>query len=741
VNKAITTNFDVALRGTNQASLATFIANLSNTASPNYHLYLSPAQYGRRFGASASSLSTVKNYLQNNGLKIGSLSKGRNILKVSGTTTQIAKAMDAPIDTVKLSDGTLVARLTSPATLPSSIANDVVSVVGLSSVLPPTTDAVQAKVATTPQSCVSAGNSSGTTPNQLGGYTAQQQASLYGLSTAWATGDTGVGQTIAVYELGQYDSFDLATFDSCYGVAPKVTAINVDGGSPGGYNNEATLDIEEASVLAPGAAIEVYQGPNTNSGPTDLYSQIASDNTATVVTTSWGNCETESNGGAQAEQSIFQEMASQGQTVISAAGDSGSADCASGPTKSTPALAVDDPSSQPYVTGVGGLTVNNISPLDETVWNDNCTQSSCGAGGGGLSSLWSQPSWQTGYDITTSAATGGMRMVPDLSVMADPSTGFIEYYTGSTNGFCRQNCVGWSSIGGTSIGAPLVSALVASAAQACQTPGGRLGFINPTLYAMPATAYNDVTVGTNDQYNLGSYSAGVGYDMASGLGSPNGAAFLAALCPAVFSQVKSSFTVSSVTAQARSTSPTVSAVLRDLNGNPVANASIGISATGTGGVIGVNGDAASEHGTGSASYAVVSNATGALSFSVSSSIAQDVQVDLTYEGQTIYSTKLTFDTAATAKSKPSPPTIRRLTALVGGFSLSLKAPTNPGSARITSYQYSLTRGKTWITIARGSLSVNVTRLARSTTYTVIARANNVVGPSGASAAKRVVTRS
>ncbi|HEY5103765.1 MAG TPA: protease pro-enzyme activation domain-containing protein, partial [Acidimicrobiales bacterium] len=186
VNNVITTNFDVALRGTNQTALTAFIASLSNTASMNYHRYLTPAQYGSRYGASASAVSAVSSYLQSNGLQIGSLSKGRNILKVSGTTTQIARAMDAPLETVKLTDGSLVARLTSPASLPSSIANDVVSIVGLSSVQPPTTNAVQSKLVTTPQTCISAGSSAGTTPNQLGGYTAQQQASLYGLSTAWA---------------------------------------------------------------------------------------------------------------------------------------------------------------------------------------------------------------------------------------------------------------------------------------------------------------------------------------------------------------------------------------------------------------------------------------------------------------------------------------------------------------------------------------------------------------------------
>ncbi len=152
--------------------------------------------------------------------------------------------------------------------------------------------------------------------------------SLYGLSAEWAKGDTGVGQTVAVYELATYDASDASTFFSCYGLTPTISSINIDGGPTNSDNvseaqEEATLDVEEAAALAPGATFEVYQGTNNNDGPTDIYSQIASDNTATIVTTSWGNCEAQSDGGAQAEQPIFEEMAAQGQTVLSAAGDSG----------------------------------------------------------------------------------------------------------------------------------------------------------------------------------------------------------------------------------------------------------------------------------------------------------------------------------------------------------------------------------------------------------------------------------
>jgi subtilase family serine protease len=124
-----------------------------------------------------------------------------------------------------------------------------------------------------------------------------------------------------------------------------------------------------------------------------------------------------------------------------------------------------------------------------------------------------------------------MRLVPDLSSDADPETGFVQYFTGSGQGVCHQNCEsGWGSVGGTSIGAPMVSSMVAVAAQSCGTT--RLGFINPSLYAMASTGFTDVTTGSNDLYNVGDYSAGPGYDEASGLGVRGGRAF-AGLCAPV----------------------------------------------------------------------------------------------------------------------------------------------------------------------------------------------------------------
>ncbi|HVA51997.1 MAG TPA: protease pro-enzyme activation domain-containing protein [Acidimicrobiales bacterium] len=745
VNRSLTTSFDLALTQTHQRALRTFIASLSNTASPNFHHYLTPSQYARSYGATAASVAAVRHFLDGYGLRVVALSKGHDILSVSGTSANIARAFDARVETIRLSDGSLHVHFTQVASLPRALANDVTAVAGLSTVRPETTNTSTPLSVAAPTTCTSAGSSTGTTPNSVGGYTVQQQAQLYGLGGAWAAGHTGVGQTIAVYELANFDAGDVSTFFSCYGLSTTMTQTNVDGGPTPADNSsnapdEATLDVEQTAALAPGATLEIYQGTQNANGPTDIYSRIASDNTASIVTTSWGICESQTSGAAVAEQTIFEEMAAQGQTVVAAAGDSGSSDCEGTPQPSN-AIAVDDPASQPYVTGVGGLTVSTTSPLSETVWNDNCTTQGCGAGGGGESTLWSRPSWQVGPGINTVAQT--RRMVPDLSVMADPSTGFIQYYTGTDTGFCTHTCSGgWGGIGGTSIGAPIVSALVAVAASACTTTsGGRLGFVNPVLYAMAPTDFVDVTTGNNDLYGVGGYSAGVGYDMASGLGSPNGASFIAGLCPSPVSSTTSSFALSSSGARALTAGPTLTATLRDANGSPVANASLKVTATATAGYLSINNILDRTNGPGSATSTVTSDASGVATFSVGSTVAQSVVVNVSYAGQTIYTTTLTYSAASAAQRvKPGAPTITKLTPLVGGFALTLRAPVHTGSSAITSYQYSINGGRSWTSLARGRKSINVVNLSRGKMYNVVARAINAVGPSRSSALKRVVTR-
>ncbi len=163
-------------------------------------------------------------------------------------------------------------------------------------------------------------------------------------------GDTGAGTSVALYELEPHLSSDISAYQSCMGTSATVTQTNVDGGAGSGAGEgEAALDVEDVIGLAPAASIDVYNGPNTESGAYDTYAKIVSDDTSQVISTSWGLCEaSEGSSSANSENTLFEEAASQGQSVFAAAGDSGADDCGNG------TRAVDDPASQPDVTGVGG---------------------------------------------------------------------------------------------------------------------------------------------------------------------------------------------------------------------------------------------------------------------------------------------------------------------------------------------------------------------------------------------------
>ncbi len=356
----------------------------------------------------------------------------------------------------------------------------------------------------------------------------------------------------------------------------RLHVIAVDGGLPAGPGTgEASLDVEDVSALAPGATIDVYEGPFTGTNPTDYdsldeYAAIVAADRDRVVSSSWGLCEQGVQAGQpglqQAENLLFEQAAAQGQTVFSAASDSGSDDCnVSGkpaPVKGEDPVSVGDPASQPYVVAVGGSAIDDArQPPIEQVWNDG----PAGAGGGGISQSWTMPAWQRaatvpglarpggvdyrvanavqraagyppGFCRTTSAVASGpvaCRLVPDVSAEADIYTGSVSVYS-RIYGHGGDPAAGWTTIGGTSSSAPLWAAMLAlvNASPACQastqTRDG-VGFAAPQLYAVasdPAryrASFHDIQTGNNDVDGLAGgrlFAARRGYDLASGLGSP-----------------------------------------------------------------------------------------------------------------------------------------------------------------------------------------------------------------------------
>src|SRR5581483_11910365 len=200
---------------------------------------------------------------------------------------------------------------------------------------------------------------------------------------------------------------------------------------------------------------------------------------------------------------------------------------------------VDDPASQPFVTGVGGTRVNALGPRpSETVWNDGVAT---GASGGGISTFWKMPDYQTEAPSSLhvinggssgspcGASSGDCREVPDVSADASPSTGYVIYWNGSGSAGLGAP-QGWQVVGGTSGAAPAWAALIALTNASGTCAGTPIGFANPALYNAAGSAYaadfNDVTSGNNDMtgINGGQFAAAPGYDMATGLGTPNGAA-------------------------------------------------------------------------------------------------------------------------------------------------------------------------------------------------------------------------
>jgi Pro-kumamolisin, activation domain/Putative Ig domain/Bacterial Ig-like domain (group 3) len=535
----------VTLKPRDPAGLASYAAEVSTPGSPLYHRYLTVAQFRNRFGPTPQDIGAVESSLSTQGLRPGRVSANGLAIGVTATAGELGRAFSTGFQKVALASGRTAFANTRAPQFSASVADSVQGVIGLNSLTVPhpqgirvqhrdaarTAGAIKPNVVTGgPQPCSNA-TTAGTTYSS---YTADQIASAYKFSSLYGAGDEGSGQTIALFELEPNLTSDIAKYQSCYGTTASVTYVKVDGGAgPGAGGGEAALDIEDVIGLAPQAAVRVYQGPNTNTGAYDTYNSILSQDKATVISTSWGMCETGEASIIQSESTLFEEAATQGQSVFASAGDYGSEDCGGGDNS----LAVDDPASQPDVTGVGGTSLSKLGPPpSQSVWNN-----ASGATGGGVSAIWPMPSYQSevpsSLHVINSKSSGTpcgapsgdyCREVPDVSADADPDTGYVIYYSGQ-----------WGGIGGTSASAPLWAAFMALVNASSGCNGTPIGFANPVLYAVAANAYSsdfsDVISGNNDftGTNGGSFPAGKGYDMATGLGTPIGSTLPAALCAGV----------------------------------------------------------------------------------------------------------------------------------------------------------------------------------------------------------------
>jgi len=571
-----TLHVDVVLQPRDPTALAEFATNVSTPGSPLYGRYLARGQFPAVFGPTQAAITHLETALRAAGLHLGVISPNHLSIPVTASAAQLAHAFSTNFRRYRMPGGRIAFANTAAPLVPGGVASLVQGVVGLDNLYLPQgrgllsaprrlpSGSAPRLVTGGPQPCAAAS----TAASAYGAYTADELASAYGLSGLYGVGDQGATATVAVYELEPNLAADISAYQACYGTSASVAYTKVDAGAGAGAGSgEAALDIEDVIGLAPKAHIQVYQGPNNGgAGPYDTYSAIISADSAQVISTSWGLCEPYASSAVATENVLFEQAASQGQSIFSAAGDSGSEDC--NRVDGSTSLAVDDPASQPYVTGVGGTTLSQLGPPPtETAWN----AAGIGAGGGGISAHWAMPSYQahaaSALHVITADSSGApcgvtlgdCREAPDVSAAADPYAGYVTYFNGS-----------WTGFGGTSAAAPLWAALAALTDASSSCHGTAIGFANPALYriagsASYARAFQDITVGNNDYTgtNAGLYPAGTGYDMVTGLGTPDASGLAALLCP--------STTLPSVTTTATSNiSPTTAILNGTVNPNGAA---------------------------------------------------------------------------------------------------------------------------------------------------------------------------
>ncbi len=529
-----------------QDALAQLLQEQQDPGSPKFHKWLTPEQFANQFGISQNDLNKVANWLEAQGFTIVDLPRSRTRIVFSGSAAQVTSVFHTEIHQFVVNGETHYANLTEPS-VPSAFAGMVSAVRALNDFRPKPKATTVRHVRPNFTSSISGNHF--VAPDDF--------ATIYDLKTLYSQGIDGKGQTIAI--MGQTDIVlsDIATFRSVANLpasAPQVILVpgSADPGVVSGDINEASLDLEWSGAVARNATL-IYV--NSKNGAFDSLQYAIEQDLAPVLSISYGDCEPNFTSAEVASLvSLTQQANAQGQTIFVAAGDAGAADCDFPATPkqvvtvATHGLAVDLPASLPSVTAVGGTEFNEgsgtfwaatnnstggsaVSYIPETGWNDTASAIANGgglaAGGGGVSTLFPKPVWQSGSGVPND----GARDLPDIAFAASSDhDGYLACIQGScVNGF-RAADNSLTVIGGTSAGAPAMAGVLALINQKTNQIQGNA---NPRLYELAASspeAFHDITVGNNHvpctagTKNCPSggtigYDAQAGYDLVTGLGS------------------------------------------------------------------------------------------------------------------------------------------------------------------------------------------------------------------------------
>jgi subtilase family serine protease len=564
-----------------QSALNNLLAQQQDTSSPNYHKWLTPAQFADRFGMSHNDINKVVSWLQSRGLTVTRTANSRNQVFFEGTVAQLEVVFHTEIHNYLVDGEIHYANATEPS-VPAALSGIALAVQNLHNFQPK------------PRANFRRMSSGGADPyftSHISGnhfLAPGDFATIYDVQALYTAGIDGAGQKLALTGQSSINLADVAHFRSAAGLPANVPTLLLEPGTGtstrcSGDEGESDLDVEWSGAVAKNASITlVYVGlvsgdscANRSFGAFDALQYAIDQNIAPVISNSYGNCE--ANIGlafAQTMQGWVQQANTQGQTVVSASGDSGAADCDFHVPSATHGFAVDIPAAIPEVTGMGGteffgdgqaaVSGGNATAdlpywsgttggndaissaliyIPERGWNDSAADGILSASGGGASTLFTKPLWQTG----TGVPADGKRDVPDLALNGSADhDGYLfcsedgpngTIVATCTNGF-RDASTNLDVVGGTSAAAPTFAAIATLVDQYLVTNGFQatagLGNANPNLYSLAAsnpTAFHDVTTGNNivpctsgttdcpsGTVQFG-FSARAGYDQVTGLGS------------------------------------------------------------------------------------------------------------------------------------------------------------------------------------------------------------------------------
>jgi Pro-kumamolisin, activation domain/Calx-beta domain len=524
----------LALRPGAQAELDQLLAEQQDPASPNYHQWLTPEEFGTRFGPPDADVAVITGWLRDQGFRIDDVARGRGWINFSGTAGQVESAFLTEMNDYRV-DGKLRHANALDPSIPRGLAGLVHGVVSLNS------------FPRHPHIGKPRGLPTGIGPDYTSGsgdhfLAPADFATIYNVAPLYGAGNDGTGVTIAIVGRSDILLSDVKGFRSIFGLPANDPVFVHNGPAPGrisGDELESDLDVEWAGAVAPRATVKFVISNSTN--PTDgidLSAQYVVDhNLADTMSTSYGLCEAQLGSGNAFYNGLWAQAAAEGITSFVSSGDSGAAGCDTKDVATHP-KAVSGLCSTPNNVCVGGSQFDDesnpslywgandpttkgsaLSYIPETSWNESGGGNGLLSSGGGVSTLYSKPSWQSALGVPAD----GKRDVPDVSLTAALHDGYFVYQDGNC-------CV---PVGGTSAASPSFAGLMALVVQ---KTGARFGNANSLFYQFGAaqygssgpTIFHDVTTGNNSVPGLTGFSAGTGYDLVTGLGSVDASALIAA---------------------------------------------------------------------------------------------------------------------------------------------------------------------------------------------------------------------